>query len=70
MRMRELECRSCGKPIVFAITEAGNRVPLNALPQRMFVVEERAGVEVARSVFAFSTHFQDCPESKEWRKPR
>lgn len=50
-------CRSCGANIVWAKTPAGKPVPLS-----LALVEERAGLRIAK------THFADCQQSREWRR--
>jgi hypothetical protein len=60
-------CKSCGAAIVWAQTESGRRMPLDAEPERRFVL---AGVEptIARSVPTYVSHFATCPQADEHRR--
>lgn len=71
-------CRSCHDPIVWAVTEAGKRIPLNAEPviggnmtltgstARMLSADGQrlaATMQQPRHV----AHFVTCPQSGRWR---
>jgi len=74
-------CRSCGKPVVFAITDKGKEMPLDAEPSddgtlklyRFGSGEVRCSVvkpdhlRYGRKDLRKS-HFASCPEAKKWRK--
>lgn len=63
--MNEGVCRSCGQPIVWAVTERGRRMPLSkATERRAFIVDEH---EIARSVITYDSHFSDCPNADQHR---
>jgi len=55
----ESRCRSCGAPIVWIVTTAGRRMPLD-----LASVEEREGKRYAES------HFVACPQRREWRRSK
>lgn len=72
-------CSSCGAPIVWAITEAGKRVPLDAKPIRIAIVaRDNDGAEIldngarviARGENGYVSHFATCPNAAAHRKPR
>lgn len=66
-------CRSCGAEIVWAKTEHGRTIPLDAKPERRFVLNAGEGISfdsttIARSVPTFGSHFATCPNADEHRK--
>jgi hypothetical protein len=73
-------CRSCGAEIVWAITERGKRMPLDAEPSEAgtFVVRSRVEGErvVLHALYApeagaglhHTSHFATCPQAGEWRR--
>lgn len=72
-------CSSCGAPIVWAITEAGKRVPLDAKPIRIAIVargndgaEIREGdaLVIGSGANGYQSHFATCPNAAAHRKPR
>lgn len=67
------ECKSCGKPIVWAITTTGARCPLVANYERYEekTIKVRDGVEVKIiSVPAKASHFADCPQAQQFSNRR
>jgi hypothetical protein len=50
-------CRSCGAPIVWTVTDAGRRIPLDLATAR------RCGAQRVAL-----THFATCPDGRQWRK--
>lgn len=65
------ECRSCGAPVEWVVTEQGKRMPLNLEPVQYGNIIVEAGV--ARYVPVGEggdrvSHFATCPQSDEWRK--
>jgi hypothetical protein len=73
-------CRSCGAPILWAVTEAsGKRIPLDAeedgaakeVPDgNLLIVDTRAGTPVVRvtAVGQHLSHFATCPQASTHRK--
>ena len=63
-------CRSCGAEIVWAITEAGKRIPLDAEPERRFVLTTDLATndQTARSTATYISHFATCPNAAEHRR--
>lgn len=69
-------CRSCNAEIIWAVTEAGRRIPLDAEPVKsdelrgLFVLYD--GPErVARTVPpVYRTHFATCPNADQHRGSR
>lgn len=66
-------CRSCGAPIVWAVTAAGKRMPLDAEPVYAIgsgVVslngDEVAVVERPRPLYV--SHFATCPNADQHRR--
>lgn len=75
--MSTTTCRSCGAPIVWCVTPAGNRMPVDAdpSPRGNLVLEG----ELARVVPApdlldrrprHTSHFATCPNADQHRKVR
>lgn len=59
---RESRCHSCRDPIVWLITAAGKRIPVNADTVR----DEDSIFEYGRHV----AHFTTCPHAAEHRRRR
>lgn len=68
-------CRSCGAEILWAVTENGKRIPLDADPS---IVKTPGAFELrgddpplaiaARSRRVFVSHFATCPHAAQHRK--
>ena len=78
-------CQYCGAPMLWALTDAGKRIPLNpgADPAGNVAVrfaDGEVGAAHARTLKAgerlevgeqrCTTHFSDCPKADQARKPR
>lgn len=77
-------CRSCGAPILWAVTVNDRRIPLNATPDPAGRVIRLQGpsdppvVRLARGTERvtmpadqrYTAHFVDCPQSEKWRRDR
>lgn len=63
-------CRSCDAPIIWAVTQRGSRIPLDAKHQLGFVVEgERVhGAPRVSQKRVYTTHFATCPKADQHRK--
>ena len=48
------QCRSCGADVIWIITEAGKRMPVDAAPG--LIPGEH------------TSHFATCPQANDWRK--
>jgi hypothetical protein len=63
-------CQSCGAEIVWAETEAGRKIPLDAVPEKRFVIADaplsRARVAVMQPTYV--SHFATCPNAAEHRR--
>lgn len=68
------QCRSCGADIVWAKTESGARMPLNASPTRGFQLQEGRFVEAGQAPIlgplttVYVSHFATCPNAAEHRR--
>ena len=68
-------CRSCGQQIVWAFTEPGRRMPVDAGPHPDGTITLRT---VAGEMFAVidpgepgpkhRSHFASCPQADKWRR--
>lgn len=69
-------CRSCGAPIIWAITENGKRMPLDAEPAErptgVFRLEPSGDDLIARRPIeqVYISHFATCPNADQHRKPK
>jgi hypothetical protein len=75
------ECRSCRARIVWAVTEAGRRIPLDAEASPTGNLAQVEALADGTPVVAFLdpeapepeagrylSHFATCPNAKEWRR--
>lgn len=62
-------CKSCGRPIVWAVTLAGKRIPLNPRRDVVYDLDEdilgNPPTAIARGQFHLS-HFLTCPGANEF----
>lgn len=68
-------CDTCGEPIIFAATKAGQRMPLNAesSPNGLWVIvngEIRRATATDAPGERYTTHFATCPDAREHRRSR
>lgn len=71
-------CRSCGRPIFWAVTGRGSNMPCDWVPvlDGNLVVEPgtglvrvlRDGEQVPQGTDRFVSHFVTCPQGAKWRK--
>lgn len=70
-------CRSCGAPIRWVTTGAGNLMPLNAEPDPAgnievlegdWAVVHPAGQTTLDPGERWMPHWAVCPQAKEWRR--
>lgn len=81
--MRVATCRSCDAPIVWALTENGKKMPVDAdrndSDGNVTLAEENG--ELLARVFptpeartegqaGYTSHFATCPNANEFRRPR
>jgi hypothetical protein len=60
-------CRSCNAPILWIVTNpGGKRMPLDAKPEKRFVIE--GGQAFSRDTYV--SHFATCPNAAQHRKPK
>lgn len=71
------ECKSCGKPIVWAITTGGKATPLVAAYERhetkTIKLRTKAGAQVEVTIIKVperDSHFADCPQANQFRQRR
>jgi len=70
----DARCRSCGALILWARTEAGRRIPLDAYPHPVgnLVLDVRAGrvrvADLRTDDVRYLSHFATCPHASEHRK--
>ena len=75
--MRPAECRSCKAPVYWAVTTAGNRMPVDVdqVPGgNVELVDRSAADPLARivkpepAVERYRSHFVSCPDRREWKR--
>ncbi len=76
------QCRSCGEPIIFCVTEKGRHMPVDAKPDPQGTLKLTAGAQGALCTVVkpewlrfgrkdlHLSHFVRCPDSKRWRRRR
>jgi hypothetical protein len=73
------KCGSCRAPVVWVITAAGRKMPVDAVPVDdgdFYAGEDGRYTKVQpfgdapEGVDRFTSHFVTCPDRDEWRKPR
>jgi hypothetical protein len=72
-------CHSCGAVVVWAVTDAGKRMPVDPDPTVVgnLILERRDGQDRVTSAPPVATsepkrwvsHFATCPQANAWRKP-
>lgn len=64
-------CKTCKAPIRWAMTETGERMPLDEKPLSQFTLEERwvrgTLLVVAVSATVYQPHFATCPDADQHR---
>lgn len=73
-------CRSCQAPVIWAVTERGKDMPVNAEPSvdgTIQLVEQAGRPPLARVLKVADrfgktdlrrSHFADCPNAPKWRR--
>jgi hypothetical protein len=64
--MKTSRCRSCRAEIVWVKTRAAKLMPLDAKPEKRWVLGE--GDQSARLVDTYVSHYASCPDAETWRK--
>jgi hypothetical protein len=62
------QCKSCSAHVLWVVTESGARMPLDAEPERRFVVDSGTNPMRARVRNTYVSHFATCPNAERWRK--
>jgi len=64
-------CESCKAPILWAVTESGKRMPLDAKPEKRILLEEDGcQPPVAHVIDVYVSHFATCPQAAQHRRRR
>jgi hypothetical protein len=62
------KCRSCGAEIFWAITPTGKRAPIDAKPERRFILHPGEDNVLRASIqLTYQSHYATCPQAKYWR---
>lgn len=61
-------CSSCGARIVWAVTEADKRIPLDADPETRGVLVTRGTTTKLVIAATYRPHFATCPQAAQHRK--
>jgi len=63
------KCSSCGAEIIFAKTASGKTMPLSvASKQKRVVLSDGDATAMVRDTYL--SHFADCPNASQHRKPK
>jgi hypothetical protein len=63
------KCKGCGAEIVWAVTDGGRHIPLDAKAEKRFILVEGAIQPPAALLRdTYVTHFATCPKAGEFRK--
>lgn len=66
-------CKACDAPIIWAETENGNRIPLDAKSEKRFVLGREGSwgdTKVAAMKDTYTSHFATCPNANDFRKKK
>lgn len=69
--MKSDKCKSCGDRIIWAITEKGKAMPVNAEAAARITLEAAPGPDerpTVRFVRTYTSHFATCPHAAGHRK--
>lgn len=58
-------CKSCGAPIVWAVTLTGKRMPLDEKPEKRFVLDRDGKCSL---LYTYTSHFASCPQAAQHRR--
>jgi len=61
-------CRSCGASILWALTDAGRHIPLDAEGEARFVLDVSEEPPRAVRTPTYVAHFATCPDADDWRR--
>lgn len=60
-------CKGCGKPILWAIDDAGKKQPLDTTPPTWVVIgNEKDGTPKVRRSAGYVSHFATCPAANQF----
>ena len=68
--MRVGACTSCGAAIIWAVTEAGKRTPVDAKAERRIVLDDTEDPPIAVVMPTHQSHWASCPNAAAHRRPR
>ena len=65
-------CRTCGAPILWAVTGQGKRMPLDVDRRPVLVVEGELddGTAIVSQQAGYTSHFATCPQADDWRRKK
>lgn len=66
-------CSGCGAAIVWVVTRAGKRMPVDAKPEKRVVLDDVHATgepPQAQVVDTYVSHFATCPKAQRFRKPK
>lgn len=63
-------CSSCAAPLLWVVTQEGKRMPLDAKPERRWLVEPGpgSGAPTGRMVEVHQTHWATCKSPEQHRR--
>ena len=70
--MNSSTCKTCGAPILWAVTASGAKMPLDEQERNVLEVAldpDTHELQITRQVRGHESHFATCPDAAEHRKP-
>jgi hypothetical protein len=60
------KCRVCGANILWVVTASNQAIPVNAKPDKRFILVRKGGYHEARVIDSYVIHYVTCPKSAEY----
>ena len=69
------KCKACQAEMIWAETDKGRRIPLDATPEKRFLLGDEVegswgDTRIATMVDVYTSHFATCPNANQFRKKR
>jgi hypothetical protein len=67
------KCSSCGAAIVWAVTAAGKRTPMEQADDGEWIIDEGVARRDQSRIIAaphYRSHFVTCPDASKWRRKK
>lgn len=61
-------CAGCGKPMIWAVSPTGAKLPLSAKPTNIYMLDDEDPPNARVVATGYLSHFVDCPQRDQFRK--